>query len=147
MLLAVNSFPAHSYYPTRDAANTTTSEFYSWVFLAPVVFCSPMESWNLRKKSIPTIWCGFRNIRLPIFKEALQLSGVFLVALSYISCHHHNPGRVSAQCDWLSDNTTVFPTGSTAGLEHLWDSKSSAGRGSELEFCKGQQLHLYWEET
>lgn len=108
MLLVVSSLPVCSRCPTWGTANTTTSALHSWVFCAPFLFCSTMESWNVRKKSIPAILCGFRNIRLPIFVEALKLPGFLPVALSYISRHHHNPGRVSAQCDRLSENTTLF---------------------------------------
>ena len=108
MLLIVASFPAYSRCPTCGAANSTSSELYSWVFLAPFVFCSPMEFGNLGRKSIHAMLCGFRNTRSPIFIEALKLPRFFLCGTVLHARCHHDPGRVKAQCDRVSENTALF---------------------------------------
>lgn len=147
MLLIVASFPTYFRCPTWGAANSTSSELYSWVFLAPFVFFSPMESWNLKRKSIHAMLCGSRNTRSLIFIEALELPRFFLCGTVL---HAMSPRPWQSQGPVWSrvwKHHTVSPTGAPAGLEHLWDSKSSAGRGSKPEFCKGQQCHLHWEET
>lgn len=52
--------------------------------------------------------CGFRNTRSPTFIGALKLPRFSLCGTVFHARHHHHPGRVKAQCDRVSENTTLF---------------------------------------
>ena len=53
MLLIVASFPAHSRCPTWGAANSTSPELYSWVFLAPFCILFSYGVLKLKKERYP----------------------------------------------------------------------------------------------